>query len=80
MPDPFDIVTVACFLLMVAAYLIWIERDLRTLLQLSICAVALATANYLGSNGWPIFAIALIVVAVGYGLLVLIGKNEPRKG
>jgi hypothetical protein len=60
-------------------YFVWSDREVRTLLQLSICGVTLAVANQLGNNEWPIFAIILIVAALGYALLVLVGRNEPRK-
>jgi peptidoglycan/LPS O-acetylase OafA/YrhL len=80
MSEPFDILTIACFLLIGVGYLVWSDREIRTLLQLSICGLALAIANQLGNNEWSIFAIILIVAALGYALLVLVGRNEPRKG
>ena len=79
MSEPFDILTIACFLIMVVAYFAWSSRDIRTLLHLSICAIVLATANHLGNNGWPIFAIILIFAAVGYGFLILTGRDQARE-
>jgi hypothetical protein len=79
MSEPFDILTIACFLSIVVGYSVWSDREIRTLLQLSLSGVALAIANYLGDNGWPIFAIILILAAIGYALLVLTGRNEPSK-
>jgi peptidoglycan/LPS O-acetylase OafA/YrhL len=80
MSEPFDILTIVCFLMIGVGYFVWSDREVRTLLQLSICGVTLAVANQLGNNEWPIFAIILIVAALGYALLVLAGRNEPRKG
>ena len=78
MTDLFDVLTVTCFLALAAAFFIWTERDTRTLLNVSFCGVAFAVANYLGSSGWPIFALLLIAFGAGYGCLVIRAGHEKR--
>ena len=78
MTDLFDVLTVTCFLALGAAFFIWTERDTRTLLNVSFCGVAFAVANYLGSSGWPIFALLLIAFGAGYGWLVIRAAHEKR--
>jgi hypothetical protein len=79
MSEPFDIPTIACFLSMVVAYFVWSDREVHTLLRLSICGIALSIANHLGNGGWPIFANILIAAAIGHALFILFGQNEPGK-
>ena len=76
MTELFDVLTVVCFLALAIAYFIWTERDIRTLLNVSVCGVAFAVANYLGNNGWPVFAVLLMVVGAGYGWLVITAHKE----
>jgi amino acid permease len=78
MIDTFDILTVACFLLMVLAFFLWTDRDSRTLLHLSICGVAFAVANQLGNKGSPMLALILIAAGVAYAF-ILISRN-PKDG
>jgi hypothetical protein len=78
MTDLFDVLTVACFLALAAAFFVWTERDTRTLLNVSFCGVAFAVANYLGNGGWPTLALLLIAAGAGYGWLVIAGRYEKR--
>jgi hypothetical protein len=79
MIDAFDILTVACFLLMVLAFFLGTEGDSCTLLHLSICGVAFAVANQLGNKGSPILALILIAAGVAYALLILVSRNRKDR-
>jgi hypothetical protein len=76
MGDASDILTVACFLLLVFAYFFWTDRKSRTLLDFLICAVSLAVANQLGRAGSPKLAGILIAVGIAYALLVLVKRGR----
>jgi uncharacterized membrane protein len=78
MTDLFDVLTVACFLALAAAFFIWTKRDTRTLLNVSFCGVAFAVANYLGNSGWPVLALLLTAAGAGYGWLVITTGHEKR--
>ncbi len=80
MTDTFDILTVACFLLVVIAFFVWTDRDTRTLLHLSICVVAFAVANELGRIGSSTLASILIAVGLAYALLVLVKTKRAGDG
>jgi hypothetical protein len=71
----FDYLTVACFLGLVMAFILWTEHDIRTLLHLLISAMAFAIADQVGNNGFSLFALPLIVAGVGYAVLVVRGKS-----
>lgn len=75
MTDPFDFLTVACFLLLVVAFFVWTDRDLHTLLRLSICGVAFAVANQLGRSGYTVWALSLIAAGVIYAVFVVSRKS-----
>ena len=75
MTDPFDFLTVACFLALVVAFFVWTDRDLDTLLHLSICGVAFAVADQLGRSGYTIFALILIATGAAYALFVISQKR-----
>lgn len=66
----FDIVTVISFVGLVAAFFLWTDRETRTLLHLSISGVVLAVANQIGNAGNSMFAVVLILAAIGYAILV----------
>lgn len=66
----FDVLTVATFLALVIGFMLWTERDTRTLLHFCVSGLVLAVANQLGNAGAPLFAFVLIGVSVGYALLV----------
>jgi hypothetical protein len=66
----FDIVTVTSFLGLAVAFFLWTERDTRTLVHFSISGVALAVANQLGNAGVTVFALILMVAALGYALVM----------
>jgi hypothetical protein len=70
----FDYLTIACFCGLVAAFFVWTERDMRTLLHMVIAGVALAIANQVGNAGFTLFALVLMVTGLGHGLLVVKGK------
>jgi len=74
MTTAFDFLTVAGFLGLVAAFLVWTERDVRTLVQLLISAAAFAVANQVGNVGLTLFALVLTFAGAGFALLVVKGK------
>jgi 1-acyl-sn-glycerol-3-phosphate acyltransferase len=78
MTNFFDVLTVACFLVMAVAFFFWTKRDVRTLLNLSISGVAFAVANHLGNSGWPLFALLLIAAGAGYSWVIIAKHSEPR--
>jgi hypothetical protein len=82
MADPFDILTVGCFLLTVLAFFVWTDHDIGTLLHLLISTIAFAAANELGKRGLPILALALIAAGAAYAVLILMKQNPTggRKG
>ncbi|MCL8485481.1 MULTISPECIES: XrtV sorting system accessory protein [Bradyrhizobium] len=71
MNEPFDILTVFCFLAMVIAFFVWSDREPRTLLRFALSAVAFAGANQLGNNGWPLPALLLIAAGAAYAFLTV---------
>jgi len=75
MTHVFDVLTVACFLVLVVAFFTWTDRNLNTLLQLSICGVGFAVANQLGRDGSEIWAIVLIAAGVAYAVFVISRKS-----
>lgn len=66
----FDVLTVTTFLALVIGFVLWTERDTRTLLHFCVSGVVLAIANQLGNSGAPLFAAMLILVSVGYAVLI----------
>jgi amino acid permease len=80
MTGPFDILTVACFLLVVLAFLFWTDRDSRTLLHLAICGIAFAVANQLGNRGAPVLALILIAAGAVYALIIFLNRNRVGPG
>ena len=71
MTTAFDFLTVACFAGLVVAYFQFTERDIRTLLQLTVSGVAFAIGNQMGNAGLTIFGLVVILAGVGYGALVV---------
>jgi len=72
MPSLFDFVTVACFLVVVGAFVFLTERDTKTLTRMMVAAIAFAVANQLGNRGAGVFAILLIGAGLGYAVLVVV--------
>ena len=66
----FDIVTVTAFVGLVAAFLLWTERDTRTLLHFMVSGVVLAVANQVGNAGATLLALVLIAAGLGYAALI----------
>jgi len=67
----FDFLTVAGFFGLVIVFLVWTERDRRTLLHFTISGVVLAVANQTGNAGYSAFAFILIAAAVAYATVVI---------
>jgi predicted branched-subunit amino acid permease len=67
----FDIITVACFIGLVVAFLRYTDHEIRTLLQFLISAIVFAVANQLGNSGSILLAGALVVAGIGYALLIV---------
>lgn len=67
----FDLVTVACFLVLVLAFFMLTDRDPRTLSRMLIPVIVFAIANQLGNAGWTTFAAALIVAGSAYAIFVV---------
>jgi Na+/H+ antiporter NhaD/arsenite permease-like protein len=66
----FDIVTVAAFLTMAAAYFAWGNGNQKLLLHLLVAALAFAVANQLGNQGFELFATLILLAGIGYAILV----------
>ena len=71
MTTAFDFLTVACFAGLVVVYFSSPERDARTLMHLSVSAIAFAVANQVGNSGFTLFALVLVVAGAGYAALVV---------
>ena len=67
----FDVITVAAFLAVAAAFFLFTDRHPRTLLHLLIAGVAFALANQLGNGGSFVLAVVLIGAGIGYSALVI---------
>jgi ABC-type branched-subunit amino acid transport system permease subunit len=80
MTNAFDILTVACFLVVALAFFILTDRDSRTLLHLSLAIVALAIADQLGRSGSPLLAYALVAAGMAYALLILVKAKRAGDG
>jgi hypothetical protein len=65
----FDILTVACFILMVIAFLLLTDRHPRTLAHLLLSGVAFAIANQVGNAGSTVLALMLVGIGAGYAAL-----------
>jgi hypothetical protein len=74
MPSLFDFVTVACFLVVVGAFVFLTERDTKTLTRMMVAAIAFAVANQIGNRGAGVLAILLIGAGLGYAVLVVVRK------
>ena len=74
MPSLFDFVTVACFLVVVGAFVFLTERDTKTLTRMMVAAIAFAVANQMGNRGAGVLAILLIGAGLGYAALVVVRK------
>ena len=76
----FDYLTVACFLVMVVAFLWLTKRETRTLARLLISGIVLAIANQVGNNGWTILGLALVVAGAAYAVLTIRdSRGRPAK-
>ena len=69
----FDIVTVACFVVMIVAYFWFAAGDFRKLSHLVVSGIAFGVANEVGNAGYVLLASILIVAGVGYFLFVMRG-------
>jgi hypothetical protein len=74
MASLFDLVTVACFLVVVGAFVFLTERDTKTLTRMMVAAIAFAVANQIGNRGAGVLAILLIGAGLGYAVLVVVRK------
>jgi hypothetical protein len=74
----FDLLTVACFIIVVIAFLFLTERQPRTLVHLLLSGVALAIANQVGNAGSTLLGLMLVGAGVGYAVLVV--QNKPSGG
>jgi hypothetical protein len=79
MTDPFDILTVGCFLATVVAFFVWTDHNTGTLLRLLISVIAFAAANEIGRRGLPVLALALIAAGAAHAVFVLM-KHNPTGG
>ena len=65
----FDIISIVCFILLVAVFFLLTNRSHRTLLRFALAAVVFAVANQMGNRGLTIFAVILILVGIAYATL-----------
>jgi hypothetical protein len=71
MTTTFDILTVACFVVMTVAFFVLRPKNPRTLLHLLLSGVLFAVANQVGNAGYTLLGLALIAAGAGYSVLVL---------
>jgi hypothetical protein len=74
MTTAFDFLTVACFFGLVTAFVLYTERDARTLMRMLISAVAFGIANKAGNEGFTVLALVLILAGAGYALQIVLRK------
>jgi hypothetical protein len=65
----FDVITVTCFIGLVAVFFRFTNQDTRTLLQFLLSGIVFAIANQVGNAGSTLLAGALMVAGVGYACL-----------
>lgn len=66
----FDMITVACFIAMVAVFFQFTDREIKTLLQFMVAGVVLAVANQVGNAGSALLAMVLIFAGGAYVVLL----------
>jgi hypothetical protein len=67
----YDMLSVTCFLGLVAAFLFLTTREPKTLMYLLVSALCFAVANQLGNQGQGAFALLLIVAGVGFAAIII---------
>jgi hypothetical protein len=67
----YDLVSVALFLCLVAAFLLLTDRQPTTVSRLLISGVAIAVGNQLGNAGQGVLAAALFLAGVGYAFIIV---------
>jgi hypothetical protein len=70
MSSAFDLITVACFAVLVGAFFQFTDRQTRTLVHFAIAGVVFAVANQVGNAGSTLLAATLIVAGAGYAAMV----------
>jgi hypothetical protein len=65
----FDVLTVVCFIGLVAAFFRFTDRGTRTLLQFLLSGIVFAIANQVGNAGSVLLAGVLVAAGIGYALL-----------
>jgi hypothetical protein len=71
MGTAYDIVSVALFLCIVAAFLILTDRQPGTVSRLLVSGVAIAVGNQLGNAGQGLLAAALMVAGCVYAFIIV---------
>ena len=66
----FDVVTVACFAVLVIAFFQLTDRATKTLIHFVIAGIVFAVANQVGNAGGTILALVLIFAGSGYAALM----------
>ena len=70
----FDVVTVACFVGLVIAFLQFTDRETRTLMHFMLAGIVFAVANQVGNSGSTILALLLVIAGVIYPALIVLRK------
>jgi hypothetical protein len=70
MSSVFDLMTVACFAVLVLAFFQLSDRRPRTLIHFVIAGVVFAVANQVGNGGQTLLAATLILAGAGYAFVV----------
>lgn len=78
MQTVFDIVSVALFLCIVAAFLTLTDREGGTVSRLLISGVAIAVGNQIGNAGYGLFAFALMAAGVVYAFIIIRSHPAPK--
>jgi di/tricarboxylate transporter len=74
----YDIVSVALFLCLVAAFLILTDRQPGTVSRLLVSGVAIAVGNQLGNAGQSLLAAALMAAGCVYAFIIVHAHPAPK--
>ncbi|MCP3442059.1 XrtV sorting system accessory protein [Bradyrhizobium sp. CCGUVB14] len=71
MATVFDVVTVTSFVGLVIAFFQFSDREIRTLMYLTLAGIVFAVANQVGNAGYYILASILVLAGIGFAALVI---------
>lgn len=71
MATVFDVVTVTSFVGLVIAFFQFSDREIWTLMYLTLAGIVFAVANQVGNAGYYILASILVLAGIGFAALVI---------